>query len=615
MRGAMPFEARALVPLGDRPQTVHPAFEDAAEPELTLFEVAEDSLPTEGLAAALVRKSRRPIWLRLGPQDRDPGTFLVSLATSAARFGAANVTLELMRAKPGPVYGWPSLFARLGAEMSERLSEGGALVLENVQHAWDRTATFTLLSTELLPALARAVPCVLVACGSPPHGVPGAWVRRSRDDLNLPPAAARRTLDEIGLPLSLHTPETVAALAARPTVLAAIGAARRSAGPRILASVLERAQGEEDLLTQLAGVLLAGTSEDGRRALGLALRIEYTHPAMTSAVTGESRLPRGPWIQSLEDSWSRVRNNWRGPLCAALGRRSMPSRETLHKAADWLLQAGEGDEAISVYFTLGDHDYAARAISSRAESLIDLGRWQVLEDWLDRLPPGVSAVYPNFDYVRAEMTAARGDSVTAGRLYDTAAARYADRNDTHGASRSMLAASAAAANAGDLVTARARARAACSLVEMAGEANDANAAMVRMWATWQEGRVALVTGDTDHALASFGRAAAAASGGVAAEPIRKAGQFAMRVAELRRKQEKHREAEAALNRAEHQVLGELLACVRAPGGRDGGVPGLHGWSDAPPVLKMPGLTESGGVGRWSWTRLRGLRHGRHADGA
>jgi DNA-binding SARP family transcriptional activator len=182
----------------------------------------------------------------------------------------------------------------------------------------------------------------------------------------------------------------------------------------------------------------------------------------------------------------------------------------------------------------------------------------------------------------------------------------------------MLAASAAAANAGDLVTAQARARAASSLVEAAGAANGANAAMVRMWATWQEGRVALVTGDTDHALASFGRAAAAASGGAAAEPIRKAGQFAMRVAELRREQETHREAEAALSRAEHQVLGELLACVRAPGGRDGGVPGGDGWSDAPAVLKMPGLAESGGagaVGRWSWTRLRGLLHGRHAGGA
>jgi len=89
----MPFEARALVPLGDYPLAAYPAFADAAEPELTFFDVAEDSLPTEGLAAALVRRSRRPIWLRLGPQDRDPGTFLVSLANAAARLGAASVTL------------------------------------------------------------------------------------------------------------------------------------------------------------------------------------------------------------------------------------------------------------------------------------------------------------------------------------------------------------------------------------------------------------------------------------------------------------------------------------------------------------------------------------------
>jgi len=617
MGGLMPYEVRALVPLGDSPQAAYPAFVDAAEPESTFFDVAEDSLPTEGLTAALVRRSRRPVWLRLGPQDRDPGTFLVSLANAAARRGAASVTLELMRAKPGPVYGWPSLFASLGAEMSGRLSEGGALVLENVQHAWDRTATFTLLSTELLPALAHAVPCVLVACGSPPGGVPGAWLRRSCGDLNLPLTAARRALDEIGLPFPRHTPERVAVLAARPAVLTAIRAARRSAGPRTLAGVLERAHGEEDLLTQLAGMLLAGTSEEGRRALGLALQIGYAHPAMTSAVTGEGRLPRGPWFQPLEDGWSRVRNTWRDPLRSALGQRPMPGRETLRKAADWLLQAGEGGEAISVYFMTGDHDCAARAISSRAEALIDLGQWQALEDWLDRLPPSVSAVYPNFDYARAEMTAARGDPVAAGRLYDTAAARYADRDDTDGASRSMLAASAAAANAGDLVTARARAHAASSLVETAGKASGASAALVRMWATWQEGRVALVTGDTDHALASFGQAAAAASGGAAAEPVRKAGQFALRVAELRQEQESHREAEAALSRAEHQVLGELLACIRAPGGGDGGVPGGDCWSEAPAVLKMPGLAESGragAAGQWPWARLRGLLHGRHADG-
>jgi DNA-binding SARP family transcriptional activator len=155
------------------------------------------------------------------------------------------------------------------------------------------------------------------------------------------------------------------------------------------------------------------------------------------------------------------------------------------------------------------------------------------------------------------------------------------------------------------------------LVETSAAANDAKAAMVRMWATWQEGRVALVTGDTDHALASFSRAAAV-SGGAAAEPIRKAGQLAMQVATLRREQESHREAEAALSRAEHKVLSELLACARAPGGRDVGVPGGDGWSDAPAVLKMPGLAESSGeraVGRWSWTRLRGRLHDSHPGGA
>ncbi len=359
------------------------------------------------------------------------------------------------------------------------------------------------------------------------------------------------------------------------------------------------------MLTRLAGVLLARTSEDGRRALGLALRVEYTHPAMTSAVTGESRLAPGPWIQSLEDGWSRVRNNWRDPLRAALGQRSMPSRETLHEAADWLLQAGEDDEAISVYFTLGDHDCAARAISSRAEDLIDLGRWQALEEWLDRLPPEVSAVYPNFDYVRAEMTAARGDSVTAGRLYDTAAARYADRNDTDGASRSMLGASAAAANAGDLVTARARARAARSLVETAGEANDATLAWSGCGrpgrkAAWRSSP-AIPTTPSPRSAGRPRPPQAAPRPSRYGRPVNSPCGWL----KLRREQESHREAEAALSRAEHQVLGELLACVRAPGGRDGGVRGGDRWSDAPAVLKMPGLAESGGAGPWGGGRGRG----------
>jgi len=211
--------------------------------------------------------------------------------------------------------------------------------------------------------------------------------------------------------------------------------------------------------------------------------------------------------------------------------------------------------------------------------------------------------------------AARGESGTAGSLEDTAP--YADLGHMGRAAHSMLAVSGAAANAGDLVTGRAEPRATGSPVQTAGGADDENAAIVRMWAIWQEARGALITGDIDHALASFGSADAAASDDAAAEPIRKAGQLARRMAELRREQESHREAHAALSRAEHQVLGELLACVRAPGSRDGGVH-EETWSDAPAVLKMPDLAQSGGtrsVRRRSWTSLRGMRARRYADRA
>jgi hypothetical protein len=44
-RGTTPLEARALVPSADHPQVAYPAFDDAAEPQLTIYDVAEDNCP------------------------------------------------------------------------------------------------------------------------------------------------------------------------------------------------------------------------------------------------------------------------------------------------------------------------------------------------------------------------------------------------------------------------------------------------------------------------------------------------------------------------------------------------------------------------------------------
>ena len=87
---------------------------------------------------ALTSAGRVPLWLRLEPEDRDPATFLVSLAAAARRAGGGmgQATLKLMRARPGPVFGWLPLFAELARELHDGMAGRGALVLEDAHQAW-----------------------------------------------------------------------------------------------------------------------------------------------------------------------------------------------------------------------------------------------------------------------------------------------------------------------------------------------------------------------------------------------------------------------------------------------------------------------------------------------
>src|SRR5260370_2688962 len=107
---------------------------------------------------------------------------------------------------------------------------------------------------------------------------------------------------------------------------------------------------------------------------------------------------------------------------------------------------------------------------------MDLGQWLTMDGWLAQLPARVLAEFPVLGYARAEMAAARNDAGTARRLFDSAAAQFSVHNDLDGACRSMLAASAVAADAGDLAAARAQARAPCPLRREATPTRDGNCA-------------------------------------------------------------------------------------------------------------------------------------------
>ena len=565
----MSFEAKTLIPRGSDPEAVHRAFDDAAGGDLTILDAPPGHLLSEGLAAALARAGRRPLWLRLGPEDQDPGTFLMSLASAA---GVSQALVQLMRARPGPVFGWQPLYTELAGLLRGSVAPHGALVLEDAGQAGRGCPTTALVSTDLLAALDGATPCVILGRHASPSGIRLRCASRSAAELRQPAEGVRHVLSEVVPSLTRGARErAVALIGGRAAVLAGLRQVSDAADGS-LGQMLERSVSWQELLTRFATTLLADVGEDARRALAVATRTEYTRGDRLSDAAG----PDGPWFQCLEDGWARIRTCWQAPLRTALGSAADLGPDQLHDAADWLAGVGGDGQAISLYLEIGDLDCAARLAASRAAVLMDLGQWATLEGWLRQIPDAALAPYPDLLHYRGDIAAARGQAAAARRWFDVAASHCAERDDVAGVCRGMLASSAVAAGLGDLAAARSQASAASVL------AGEAGLSEVQMWASWQDGRLGMLADDTEGALVSFCHAAQAAAGCVdeKAGPVRRTGMLALRVLQLQQEQEGHRAAQTALGKAAQEAISQLLANVRVPGG-SGDLLGAYGWSRAP----------------------------------
>jgi hypothetical protein len=194
----MTFEAKVLAPALCDPGMGNDASRDVANGGITLVDAPAGYLLTEGLALALSRLRQYPLWLRLGPEDADPATFLLSAVGAARRcyHDACLETLTLMRERPGPIFGLPPLFAQLARDLRACVAADGAVVLEDIHLAADDGPALSLAGQHLLPGLAEVAPCVLVS----EHGtqaVPVArYLRKSAADLRLPAPAVSRLLGE-----------------------------------------------------------------------------------------------------------------------------------------------------------------------------------------------------------------------------------------------------------------------------------------------------------------------------------------------------------------------------------------------------------------------------------
>ncbi|MEK7787871.1 MAG: hypothetical protein AAB658_20900 [Chloroflexota bacterium] len=330
--------------------------EQAASGGLTLFNAPAGYLLADGLAATLAEQDRPAIWVRLGPEDHDPATFLISLIAGAQRLhpGAGMVTLEQMRRRPGPTFGWPPLFAHLAHELSEALPAYTTLVLEHIHHLNGGSPTLGLLGRHLLPALPADFTCILTAYHRLPPALPARASHINTGHLKLDARQASALAESVGEFPTDAMRRAVALIEGRAVALAGLLAASVALGPDFVRQAIARATSADNLLARIAEAWLASAEAGVVQSLALTMRIEYNHPALAVALLDGKTPPPGPWLQLLADGWARVRRLWHAPLRAALHAGVTPNYDTLHRAADYLTSQGAMDRAIPLYFELGD---------------------------------------------------------------------------------------------------------------------------------------------------------------------------------------------------------------------------------------------------------------------
>ena len=360
----MPFIAKFAAPVAPGPWVRHWTFDRAALGGRSIFVAPPGFLLSEGLLEALQRQGRPVVWIRLGPEDHDPGSLLHTLVTAVQRH-QPGIGWDL--ASDGG--GWAGRFERLAAALAASVPAPAALVLEHAHHlggAGDPPgpASAGLLGALFGPLLNEDRACVLTSDRPLPAGaLPTRAAVVGAEDLRLGPEAAAHLLDREGLALPATAARRVASLC-RGTVghLVAVCGAAAALGPGPVKRAVDQAGRVEDLLARLAADWLAAADPDERRALALAAEVGYSHPAMSAAVLGTAAAPpAGPWLQPLADGWSAVRSGWPDPLRAALARDVPLGHVTVHKAADYLLDRGAAERAVPLYRALGDRACAAGA--------------------------------------------------------------------------------------------------------------------------------------------------------------------------------------------------------------------------------------------------------------
>ncbi len=551
---------------------------------LALFNAPPGYLLTGCLAGVLAQAGRPVVWLRLGPEDCDPASFLLALIGAAQPLQPelGQDTQHQMRIRPGPVQGWPPLFLALGRELNQGLPPHSALVIEDFHHLYAHPQTFPLFRSYLLPALQNGIGCFLISHQTlkksdfPLHSqVVGVYDLRldSEAGVNL----ARRYAPELP-PDSIR--RALALSDGRPEALVSLFTASRMLAPGLVRKAITQANTLGQLCAALLRDGLTVTAPNGVQALALALQLNYLHPDLAQAVWGEATLPYGPWLQPRGNRWFGIRSLWREALKSTLRIPYQTNQELLQRAADFLFQSGAASEAVPLYFQLGDVYHAAQAIDSVYESMLDLGQWEQLGQWLHRLPEDIFKDWPWLAYSLGEIEAAQGDLPQAQSAFARASGWFLQWAEPGGACMSRLAESALAAWQEDYEKARRCAQEAQQI------AQDRQLTWHLGWADWQLGCLAAGGARIDQAADYFQHSAETLKTTPFTPLLAEATLLAAQQVDFQRQRQQHLQAIQEVDRQESEVSRRLAGLIHSPVQNLEQILASQNWSKIPLMLKL-----------------------------
>jgi DNA-binding SARP family transcriptional activator len=498
------FTAKSVSPLDKIGPYPYPLFDQAAERKLTLITAPPGYLLADSLVGTIMRRDRPLIWLRLGAEDGDPATLLLSIIFAVQRmlpdFGVE--TLAAMRAKPGPIYSWPPLFSSLGRELHELLYSTTAFVFENLETLTAKPETLQLLGYHLLPSFPNQSSCFLISNqGMSSRDIPELAHRIDVKDIQLDSSALVSLAECLGTPLPARQIQRIAMLSeGRAEVLVGICLASNLLGTEYLAKELERTRNRNELLENLTRTLIDQTDAQAQQALGLLVQLGYIHPSLIGKTLKEKLSVDAPWLQQLAEDWERFRRFWRPLLRNNLSGKILPNPALVNHFGSRLIAQGALPQAVRLYQWAGDAESIAREVCIKATNLLDLGQWETLRGWIDQLPASALEAYPALILYRGQISAAHGDFEGAHKTFSKAVKLSSTQGDFATACQGLLASCVVASRMGWYDHALVNAM---NLVSMAIK-HDLD--KYRGWGLWQIGTIWTIIGKLDQAAAYFDQA-------------------------------------------------------------------------------------------------------------